>query len=300
MHPPAINLQVRTAEAPILTPSYRPSSSHTHLGTPSPLCLHPHPPAPRLPGLVPRPQLWLILPGTMTFAELVDRVGSKGPFQLLHTVLLGLPILGMANHNLLQIFTAPTPAHHCRPPPNASAGPWVLPTGLNGKPETCLRFVYPPNASLPNDTRGATEPCLDGWIYNIVDRDSIVTEVRPEATPPCASRELPHAWTGDQAGGLVFLGPGTGRGAGKEEGPGASTQKVPFLHIQGTTFSPQTAHSMAGAVPSSGVTKMFHSCPHGVHSPAGVTSISESTTLRRVKLQLPSTEGWGLGLTGHP
>uniref|UniRef100_A0A8C3WYY7 Solute carrier family 22 member 8 n=1 Tax=Catagonus wagneri TaxID=51154 RepID=A0A8C3WYY7_9CETA len=112
----------------------------------------------------------------MTFAELVDRVGSKGPFQFLHTVLLGLPILGMANHNLLQIFTASTPSHHCRPPPNASAGPWVLPTGLNGKPETCLRFVYLPNASLPNDTWRATEPCLDGWIYNISDRDSIVTE----------------------------------------------------------------------------------------------------------------------------
>eukprot|EP00069_Balaena_mysticetus_P010325 bmy_20654T0 len=113
----------------------------------------------------------------MTFAELVDRVASKGPFQFLHTVLLGLPILSMANHNLLQIFTAATPAHHCRPPPNASAGPWVLPMGLNEKPEPCLRFVYPPNASLPNDTQGATEPCLDGWTYDVSTRDSIVTEV---------------------------------------------------------------------------------------------------------------------------
>ncbi|XP_036718171.1 solute carrier family 22 member 8 isoform X1 [Balaenoptera musculus] len=112
----------------------------------------------------------------MTFAELVDRVASKGPFQFLHTVLLGLPILSMANHNLLQIFTAATPAHHCRPPPNASAGPWVLPMGPNEKPEPCLRFVYPPNASLPNDTQGATEPCLDGWTYDVSTRDSIVTE----------------------------------------------------------------------------------------------------------------------------
>nr|XP_014682579.2 solute carrier family 22 member 8 isoform X1 [Equus asinus] len=111
----------------------------------------------------------------MTFSELIDRVGSKGPFQLLHVVLLGLPVFGIANHNLLQIFTASTPEHHCRPPPNASAGPWVLPMGLNGKPETCLRFVYPSNASLPNDTQGATEPCLDGWAY-VSTRDSIVTE----------------------------------------------------------------------------------------------------------------------------
>lgn len=113
----------------------------------------------------------------MTFAELVDRVASNGPFQFLHTVLLGLPILGMANHNLLQIFTAATPTHHCRPPPNASMEPWVLPMGRNGKPERCLRFAYPSNASLPNDTQGATEPCLDGWTYDVSSRDSIVAEV---------------------------------------------------------------------------------------------------------------------------
>lgn len=112
----------------------------------------------------------------MTFSELLDHLGSKGPFQFLNVFLLGLPVLGLANHNLLQIFTAATPAHHCHPPPNASLGPWVLPTDLNGKPESCLRFAYPPNASLPNHTQGATEPCLDGWVYNISSGDSIVTE----------------------------------------------------------------------------------------------------------------------------
>ncbi|XP_062053802.1 organic anion transporter 3 isoform X1 [Lepus europaeus] len=111
----------------------------------------------------------------MTFSEILDRVGSMGPFQFLHVALLGFPILGMANHNLLQIFTATTPSHHCRPPPNASAGPWVLPVNQNGQTERCLRFVHPPNASLPNDTQGATEPCLDGWVYNST-RDTIVTE----------------------------------------------------------------------------------------------------------------------------
>nr|XP_012309888.1 solute carrier family 22 member 8 [Aotus nancymaae]XP_012309889.1 solute carrier family 22 member 8 [Aotus nancymaae] len=111
----------------------------------------------------------------MTFSEILDRVGSMGRFQFLHVAILGLPILNMANHNLLQIFTAATPAHHCRPPPNASAGPWVLPMGPNGKPERCLRFVHPPNASLPNDTQRVTEPCLDGWVYNST-KDSIVME----------------------------------------------------------------------------------------------------------------------------
>ncbi|CAK6449647.1 unnamed protein product [Pipistrellus nathusii] len=112
----------------------------------------------------------------MTFSSLMDSVNSRGPFQFLVALLLGLPILGMANHNLLQIFTAATPAHHCRPPPNASAGPWPLPLGPLGRPESCLRFVHPPNASLPNGTRAATEPCLDGWAYNSSSGDSIVTE----------------------------------------------------------------------------------------------------------------------------
>lgn len=121
-------------------------------------------------------QLCFILPGTMTFSDILDRVGSMGPYQYLLVALLGFPILGMANHNLLQIFTATTPSHYCRPPPNASAGPWVLPLDQNGQPEKCLRFVHPPNTSLPNDTQWATEPCLDGWIYNST-RDTIVTEV---------------------------------------------------------------------------------------------------------------------------
>ncbi|XP_011897385.1 PREDICTED: solute carrier family 22 member 8 isoform X3 [Cercocebus atys] len=111
----------------------------------------------------------------MTFSEILDRVGSMGRFQFLHVAILGLPILNMANHNLLQIFTAATPVHHCRPPPNASAGPWVIPMGPNGKPERCLRFVHPSNASLPNDTQRSMEPCLDGWVYNST-KDSIVTE----------------------------------------------------------------------------------------------------------------------------
>ncbi|XP_010631259.1 solute carrier family 22 member 8 [Fukomys damarensis] len=111
----------------------------------------------------------------MTFSDLLEHVGSMGRFQYLHVALLSLPILGMANHNLLQIFAATTPAHHCRPPPNASTGPWVPLLDPTGKPERCLRLVHTPNASVPNATRVATEPCLDGWVYN-TSGDTIVTE----------------------------------------------------------------------------------------------------------------------------
>ncbi|EGW11914.1 Solute carrier family 22 member 8 [Cricetulus griseus] len=156
----------------------------------------------------------------MTFSELLDRVGSMGPFQYLHVTLLALPILGIANHNLLQIFTATTPAHHCRPPPNASVGPWVLPLDPKGKPEKCLRFIHLPNASLPNDTQGPTEPCLNGWIYNST-RDTIVTEVCAAPSALAFSWFLPYTLqpllVGREAGGLDFPGL-EDRGLGKKEG----------------------------------------------------------------------------------
>lgn len=101
-----------------------------------------------LPCQVPCPQPRVMLPGAVAFPELVDRMGSKGPFQSLNPILPGLPVLGLATQSLLQISAGTTPAHPCRPPPNASAGPWVLPKGLDGKSERCLRFTYPPHATL--------------------------------------------------------------------------------------------------------------------------------------------------------
>lgn len=181
------------------------------------------------PRPVPFPQLWLIPPDAMTFSQLMDRVSSQGPFQFLVSVLLGIPILGMANHNLLQIFTATSPAHHCRPPPNASAGPWVLPTGRDGKPEPCLRFVYQPNASLPNDTQGATEACLDGWVYNISTRDSIVTEVCPEATP------LPPLPAGSPHPAALMAGGAGGAQASRTQGQGAGQAESKGLGAMGTS-----------------------------------------------------------------
>ncbi|XP_044540653.1 solute carrier family 22 member 8-like [Gracilinanus agilis] len=121
----------------------------------------------------------------MSFSELLERVGSMGRFQVLHVLLLSVPILFMASHNLLQIFTAATPAHHCMPAPNASSLASALPLGPNGEPDRCRRFTHPPlegplgpwNSTLPNGTWGHTEPCLDGWVYDrAVFASTIVTE----------------------------------------------------------------------------------------------------------------------------
>lgn len=137
----------------------------------------------------------------MTFAELLDQIGGMGRFQILQIALLVTPILLTASHNLLQNFSAGIPDHHCRIrlAPNGtyahinwtqmSTGGedvWGVPKDASGQPEKCLRFVateWPPlNASADvggNGTGLATEPCLDGWVYDrSIFTNTIIMEVR--------------------------------------------------------------------------------------------------------------------------
>ncbi|XP_038620211.1 solute carrier family 22 member 8-like isoform X2 [Tachyglossus aculeatus] len=184
-----------------------------------------HPPGPSdLPtvaGPIPR-----VPPNTMTFAEILEQVGSLGFFQIRHLVLLSIPVLMMASHNLLQIFSAATPAHHCRPPPNSSGDGthaphgldpqtllrvWV-PLGPDGEPERCRRYTQPqwhlaqPNASLPNGTQVDTEPCQDGWSY---DHSMFTSTIVTEWDLVCESRKLKEMaqsvyMAGVLIGGIVF------------------------------------------------------------------------------------------------
>uniref|UniRef100_F6WSG4 Solute carrier family 22 member 6 n=1 Tax=Ornithorhynchus anatinus TaxID=9258 RepID=F6WSG4_ORNAN len=113
----------------------------------------------------------------------------------------------MASHNLLQIFSAATPAHHCRPPPNGSGDGIDAPHGLDpqallkvwvplrpdGEPERCRRYKQPqwhlaqPNASLPNGTQLDTEPCQDGWSF---DHSMFTSTIVTEWDLVCESRKL--------------------------------------------------------------------------------------------------------------
>ncbi|XP_036619746.1 solute carrier family 22 member 8-like [Trichosurus vulpecula] len=150
----------------------------------------------------------------MTFSEILERVGSLGPFQILHVLLLSFPVFFMASHNLLQIFTAATPTHHCVPAHNASSLASALPIGPNGAPDRCLRFSHPlldgplgpSNTSLPNGTWGHTEPCLDGWIY---DRSMFASTIVTEWDLVCDFRQLKEMaqsmyMAGILIGGIVF------------------------------------------------------------------------------------------------
>lgn len=84
-------------------------------------------------------------PPTMPFGAVLAQVGGLGRFQVLQTVLLSVPILLMASHNLLQNFTAAVPPHRCRVPsatPAATRGPGAtpgLPSATPGPPGATIR-----------------------------------------------------------------------------------------------------------------------------------------------------------------
>ncbi|XP_074087342.1 organic anion transporter 3 [Macrotis lagotis] len=152
----------------------------------------------------------------MTFSEILERVGSLGPFQILHVFLLSVPVFFMASHNLLQIFTAATPSHHCLPAHNASSLASALPIGPDGTPDRCRRFTYPLlerslgpwNTTLPNETWSHTEPCLDGWVY---DRSLFTSTIVTEWNLVCDFRQLKEMaqstyMAGILIGGIVFGG----------------------------------------------------------------------------------------------
>ncbi|KAM9220404.1 LOW QUALITY PROTEIN: solute carrier family 22 member 12 [Dugong dugon] len=123
----------------------------------------------------------------MAFAELLDQVGSQGRFQVLQTVALLVPIIGVTTHSMLENFSGAVPNHHCWVPlldkstaqasvPRTLSSEALLtisiPPGPNQEPHQCRRFRHPqwqlldPNATSANWSEAATEPCVDGWVYN--------------------------------------------------------------------------------------------------------------------------------------
>ncbi|XP_075403654.1 solute carrier family 22 member 12 [Tenrec ecaudatus] len=144
----------------------------------------------------------------MTFAELLDRVGGLGRFQVLQMVALVVPIMWVTTHGMLENFAGAIPSHRCWVPlldnntTQASApgplGPEALltvsiPPGPNRKPHPCLRFHHPqwqlldPNATATNWSEAATEPCMDGWVY---DRSTFVSTIVTQWDLVCDSQAL--------------------------------------------------------------------------------------------------------------
>ncbi|XP_069665512.1 solute carrier family 22 member 6-A-like [Haliaeetus albicilla] len=153
----------------------------------------------------------------MAFASLLEHVGGMGRFQVASVLLLALPILMMASHNLLQNFTAATSDHRCRFHWEANAtslDPQDLLKVSVPQGERCRRFVTPQwwlleaNGSAPNTSWLETEPCRDGWTY---DRSVFTSTIITEWDLVCSSRSLKQLaqslyMTGILVGGIIFGG----------------------------------------------------------------------------------------------
>ncbi|XP_066110151.1 solute carrier family 22 member 11 [Saccopteryx bilineata] len=120
----------------------------------------------------------------MGFTELLERAGGVGLFQTLQVITLLLPSVLVPSQMLLDNFSAATPGHRCwaHMLDNGSEAPMNLtpeallvvsiPLGPNHEPHQCRRFRHPqwqllePNTTAANWSEAATEPCLDGWVYD--------------------------------------------------------------------------------------------------------------------------------------
>ncbi|VTJ50938.1 Hypothetical predicted protein [Marmota monax] len=141
----------------------------------------------------------------MAFEQLLEGTGGMGLFQALQVLTLLLPAIWMPSQLLMENFSAAVPDHRCwaRALDNGSETPTNLsleallavsiPRGPNQQPHQCLCFRQPqwqlldPNATATNWSEAATEPCVDGWVY---DRSSFTSTIVTKWDLVCSSRGL--------------------------------------------------------------------------------------------------------------
>ncbi|XP_068117238.1 solute carrier family 22 member 20-like isoform X2 [Hyperolius riggenbachi] len=124
----------------------------------------------------------------MAFNDILISIGGVGCFQILHTILLLIPVTLLACHNLLQNFTGAVPEHHCKLPSARTNGyvhspisKLYIPLDRDKKPQKCVRYQIAKefllNATIHQWKGWRTESCKDGWTYDSsVFSSTIVTE----------------------------------------------------------------------------------------------------------------------------
>ncbi|XP_053304650.1 solute carrier family 22 member 6-A-like [Spea bombifrons] len=129
----------------------------------------------------------------MGFADLLDRIGGMGRFQITQVILLCIPIFLMASQNLLQNFSAAIPEHKCRINETDNFNTswserkgWqrvFSPKDAEGNLDKCVEYVdvhwimVASNVTWHNTTDLKTQPCVNGWEYNRDEFSStIITE----------------------------------------------------------------------------------------------------------------------------
>ncbi|XP_075692934.1 solute carrier family 22 member 6-B-like [Rhinoderma darwinii] len=122
----------------------------------------------------------------MAFQEILERIGGMGRYQIIHVILLSLPVFMLASHNLMQNFTAAIPNHRCKLNKSFEEGNftglWLhahIPLGSNGKLSSCLRYITPHlnvlNYNFTSNTSDLeTEMCADGYMYDDTEFSSTI------------------------------------------------------------------------------------------------------------------------------
>ncbi|KAM4723085.1 solute carrier family 22 member 20-like [Rhinophrynus dorsalis] len=163
----------------------------------------------------------------MAFNDILESLGGVGCFQILHSILLLVPMTLLVCHNLLQNFTGAVPAHHCRLASSialqhqfnttrhleqADLLKLFIPLDQDMRPDKCTRYKksrdwhFRPNASVEGWREMSKESCKEGWIYDqSVFHSTIVTEWNLV----CSQRSWKHVarsiyMTGVLLGALVF------------------------------------------------------------------------------------------------
>ncbi|XP_073410615.1 solute carrier family 22 member 20-like [Dendrobates tinctorius] len=125
----------------------------------------------------------------MAFNDVLESLGGVGCFQILHTILLLIPVAMLSCHNLLQNFTGAVPEHYCKLPStnvlNNENQTHLMKqfTSLDQdqKPWRCVQFQKAKDLLLTSASKAMEgknmEYCKEGWTYDqSIFSSTIVTE----------------------------------------------------------------------------------------------------------------------------
>lgn len=154
----------------------------------------------------------------MAFNDVLESLGGVGCFQILHTILLLIPVAMLSCHNLLQNFTGAVPEHHCKLPSTSDLNnqsqthfmKHFASLDYDHKPWRCVQYqkardLLLSTANKPSEGKNV-EYCKEGWTY---DRSIFSSTIVTEWNLVCNQ----HAWrqvarsiymTGVLLGALVF------------------------------------------------------------------------------------------------
>ncbi|KAM4018171.1 solute carrier family 22 member 6-B-like [Anomaloglossus baeobatrachus] len=156
----------------------------------------------------------------MAFQEILVRLGGMGRYQIIHVILLSLPVFMLASHNLLQNFTAAIPKHRCKLNESWEEGNftgfWLqahIPLESNGKFSSCLRYRSPQFSLLnynftTNTSDLETEMCADGYMYDDSEYSSTIINQWDLVCNQRRMRQLAQSiyMSGVLVGSIVFGG----------------------------------------------------------------------------------------------